>query len=66
MSTGLGPRRLVRRGCAAQFSGTPAGDPRVVASVDLENCIRPSVHAFNAWALTSAPTDEPGALEGLK
>ena len=33
--------RLGGRG-AAQFSETPAGDPRLVASVDLENCTMPS------------------------
>ena len=33
--------RLGGRG-AAQFSETPAGDPRLFASVDLENCTMPS------------------------
>ena len=41
MSTGLGPDASSVRG-AAQFSETAAGNPRADASVDLENCTRPS------------------------
>jgi len=63
MSTGLGPAASCGRG-AAQFSETPAGDPRLVASVDLENCTMPSTPKWECFRVS--PLDIGEGRKGKK